>query len=433
MIRVCSISIAYIVACPCALTISTPVTYSAGIAAAAQRGIIIKGGSKLEALGNVKTVLFDKTGTITSGRFTLSHLELVGNSKSREELLELLALMEAPSSHPLSACLVSAAKEEGVSIPSNVSLTDHTILKGEGVMANVDSKKVYVGNQRLFKRLDMYNIPEEQMDAATKWSEEGGTVGYIGIEGEGIIGMFCVKDTIRDGTLDVISSMQYSGIEVLMLTGDGDGAAQAVGREIGLPKSSIKSQLLPEDKLHYVTNLKESSNNKKSSLFGKKKLVLMCGDGVNDAPALSVADIGVAMGEGATLAMEMSDVTLMDSDLSKLLFSMKLGAKVNTTVKENITIAMVINFVAVVLTFMGKMSLLWAIVSDVGTMLVVTLNGLKLLSRKTIDAVESRHTIGKVKRPSSVATKRKNGGQRYKRTGSNDSFPVTLSDAQELV
>jgi len=395
-----------VIACPCALTISTPVTYSAGLAAAAQRGIIIKGGSKLEALGNVKTVLLDKTGTITKGRFALSHLDVVGNAKSRKDLLELLAIMEAPSSHPLSACLVSAAKEEGVVVPANTSLTEHTILKGEGVTAIVDNKRVYVGNDRLFNRLEMYKISAQQEEAAKKWSEEGGTVGYLGIGGVGIIGMFCVKDTVRDEAQDLIASLLHSGIEVTMLTGDGEGAAQAVGREIGLAKTSIKSQLLPEDKLHYVSGLKRSSAATMcASLFGKKDLVLFVGDGVNDSPALSIADVGVAMGEGASLAMEMSDVTLMDSNLSKLLFSMKMGAKVITTVKENIAISMIVNLIAVVLTFMGKMTLLWAIVSDVGVMLLVTLNGMKLLSQRTIDAIEGT----RINRPVS----KRNDGQHY--------------------
>jgi len=284
-----------VIACPCALTISTPVTYSAGLAAAAQRGIIIKGGNKLEALGNVKTVLLDKTGTITTGLFELSHLEVVGNSKSRKEVLELLAIMEAPSSHPLSACLVSAAKEEGIVMSSKVKLTEHTILKGEGVEAFVDSKKVYVGNERLFKRLDMYNLSSEQRATAKEWNNEGGTVGYIGIENIGIIGMYCVKDTIRDEAQDFISSLLENNIEVIMLTGDGDGAAQAVGKEVGLDSDNIHSQLLPEDKLDFISSHKGSSCNHRTSLSGKKNLILFVGDGVNDAPALSVADVGVAM------------------------------------------------------------------------------------------------------------------------------------------
>jgi len=407
-----------VVACPCALTISTPVTYSAGLAAAAQRGIIIKGGSKLEALGNVKTVLFDKTGTITTGRFALSHLDLIGNLKSRKELLELLAIIEAPSSHPLSACLVSAAREEGVVVPPGVALREHTILKGEGVSAYVDDEKVYVGNDRLFNRLDMYNISLQQIELAEKWSKEGATVGYIGIEGSGIIGMFCVKDKIRDEAYSTVQALLHSGIEVVMLTGDGEGAAQAVGKEIGLAQANVQSQLLPEDKLHYISSLKGSSDNRHASLLGKKKLTLMVGDGVNDAPALSVADVGVAMGEGASLAMEMSDVTLMDSNLSKLLFSINMGVKVIKTVKENIAFSMLVNLIAIVLTFMGKMTLLWAIVSDVGVMLLVTLNGMKLLSNRTIDSIEGKRT----KEPSS----KRNNGQKYRRT-------LTVDHEEEIV
>mmetsp|Transcript_18364 Transcript_18364/g.31061 ORF Transcript_18364/g.31061 Transcript_18364/m.31061 type:complete len:1128 (+) Transcript_18364:369-3752(+) len=397
-----------IIACPCALTISTPVTYSAGLAATAKRGIIIKGGSRLECLGHVKTVVFDKTGTLTTGRFSLSHLEAVGGSKSRKEILRLLAIMEAPSSHPLSACLVSAAKDEGVVLSETVCALQHTILKGEGVTATVDDERVYVGNARLFGRIGMYNIPQQYTDWAAEWSDEGGTVGYIGIEGVGIIGMYCVKDTIREEAPSVVSTLHQSDVEVIMLTGDGQGAARAVGTQIGLDESCIQSQLLPEDKLHYVSSLKGSSTDRHPSLYGGKKLILMVGDGVNDAPALTVADIGVAMGEGAALAVEMSDVTLMDSNLTKLLFSMDIGAKVIKTVKENIAFSIVVNLIAIVLTCFGKMTLLWAIVSDVGTMLLVTLNGMKLLSPRTIAAIE-RKQDGML----AVRTERKKDGERY--------------------
>lgn len=283
-------------------------------------------------------------------------------------------------------------------------MKEHTILKGEGVQASVDNKTVYVGNERLFKRLGMYDISQQHLESAIKWSNEGGTIGYVGIDGVGIVGMFCVADTVREEALDVVSTLVASGIDVIMLTGDGEGAAQAVGREIGLPKSSIQSQLLPEDKLHYVSGLKGSPSHKKSSLCGGKGLVLMVGDGVNDAPALAVADVGVAMGQGAALAMEMGDVTLMDSNLSKLLFSMRMGSKVILTVKENIIFACLANSIAIVLTFAGKMTLLLAIASDVGVMLIVTLNGMKLLSSRTIHSME----VKKVKSP---ASKRKNGNR----------------------
>jgi Cd2+/Zn2+-exporting ATPase len=335
--------------------------------------------------------------------------------------LELLAVMEAPSSHPLSACLVTAAKEEGI-VASQFSLTEHTILKGEGVTAYVDEERVYVGNERLFKRVDMYDISSQHMESAKQWSDEGGTVGYIGIDGtrgRSIVGIFCVKDTVRDEARDVIASLLRAGIEVAMLTGDSKGAAQAIGKEIGLPNTSIRSQLLPEDKLHYVSAMKGSPANKHPSLSGKKKLILFIGDGVNDAPALAVADVGVAMGDGAALAMEMSDVTLMDSNLSKLLFSMELGAKVITTVKQNIALSMLVNSIAVVLTLFGRMTLLWAIVSDVGVMLLVTLNGMKLLSERTIDAIKEKQ----IKRPPT----RSNG---YHRALPSSSFD---DDGLELV
>lgn len=374
-----------VISCPCALTISTPVTYSAGLAAAAKRGIIIKGGGKLEALGNVNTVLFDKTGTLTTGRFTLRHLDVVGDLKSRKEILELLTIIEDPSSHPLSACLVSAAKEEGF-VPSDFSLSDHTTIEGEGVSAYVNEEIVYVGNERLFKRLG-YTISPQCIASAKQWSDDGGTVGYIGTE-RSIVCMFCVKDTVREEAFDVINSLYRSGIEITMLTGDDDGAAQAVGKEIGLSSANIKSQLLPEDKLHYVSGLKGSSAHSYPSLCGKKKLILFIGDGVNDAPALAIADVGVAIGDGASLVMEMSDVTLMDSNLSKLVFSIRLGAKVISTVKQNIAFTMLVNSIAVIATLLGHMTLLMAIVTDVGTMLLVTLNGMKLLSERTIDALE---------------------------------------------
>eukprot|EP00804_Cyclotella_cryptica_P008496 CCRYP_003996-RA/>CCRYP_003996-RA protein AED:0.18 eAED:0.18 QI:0/0.66/0.42/1/0.66/0.42/7/144/820 len=386
-----------VIACPCALTISTPVTYSAGLAATAKRGIIIKGGSRLEALGNAKTVVFDKTGTLTRGRFSLNHLELIGERKTRREVLELLSIMEAPSSHPLSATLVSAAKAEGAIPLHGVSLQEHTILKGEGVCAIVNDRRVYVGNERLFKRLGMYDLSPHHVESARKWNNDGGTVGYVGIEGEGlgIIAMFCVTDTIRDEAHHVVTALMDNGVKVVMLTGDGEGAALAVGEEIGLPDSSIQSQLLPEDKLHYVSD--------------QRNLVVFVGDGVNDAASLAVADVGVAMGHGAALALEMSDVTLMDSNLNKLLFSMKMGTKVITTVKENIIFSLVANATAIGLTFAGKMTLLLAIVCDVGVMLLVTLNGMKLLSERTIKAIDESSITKASSRPEKVTQITQNG------------------------
>ena len=371
-----------VIACPCALTISTPVTYAAGLAATAQRGIIVKGGAKLEAMGSVDKVIFDKTGTLTQGKFSVMNLEVVGNSKTRVEMLQLLALLQDRSSHPLSSALVQAAKKEGVSVPRHVTIEAHSILKGEGVTAKVDGNNVYAGNQRLFDRLGMFdNLTMNYKELVKSWMATGGTVGFIGTDDHGIIGAFCVKDAVRDDARKVIEAFRKAGIETIMCTGDSKAAAYAVAKEIGMPRAGVHSQLLPEDKLHFVGSLKRPEP-KSFGICRGKKYILFCGDGVNDAPALAVADIGVSMGEGAAMAMEMSDVTLMDSSLTKLSYAILMGRRVLATIKENILISLAAKSAVVVLTFAGKMTLLTAIAADVGIMLIVTLNGMKLLPGK---------------------------------------------------
>ena len=379
-----------VIACPCALTISTPVTYAAGLAATAQRGIVVKGGASLEALGSVKTVLFDKTGTLTEGKFKIMHLQEVGDSYARKQMLELLAMMEAPSSHPLAASLVQAARNEGVSVPRDKQVREHTILKGEGVTATVDGKQVYVGNVRLFDRIGLYNSLEEARKARVQeWTAAGGSVGFIGVEGPGIIGMFCVTDTVRPESMEVMEALLLENVQVKMLTGDSEGAAHSVAQQVGLAGDCVHAKLLPEDKLRYVESLKDevvlSSSSSSFSkffsygLFRRKKAVLFCGDGVNDAPALAASDVGVSMGEGASLAMEISDVTLMDSNLHKLVYVLKMGQRVVSTIQENVLLSLACKLLVVCLTFGGYMTLLLAIASDVGVMLLVTLNGMKLL------------------------------------------------------
>jgi Cd2+/Zn2+-exporting ATPase len=374
-----------VIACPCALTISTPVSYAAALAATAQRGIIVKGGAKLEAMGSVDRIVFDKTGTLTKGKFTVSNLEVVGTTKTRPEMLELLALMQDRSSHPLSQTLVQAAKSEGVKVPRHITVTDHTILKGEGITAKANDKVVYVGNQRLFDRVGMYaSLPMNYKDLVKSWAATGGTIGFIGTDQDGIIGTFCVKDAVREEARAAIQGFKEALIDTMICTGDSNAAAHAVAKEIGIPRGAVHSQLLPEDKLHFVGSLKRPQP-KSFALCREKRYVLFCGDGVNDAPALAVADIGVSMGGGAAMALEMSDVTLMDSDLTKLSYAIKMGRRVLRTVKENIFISLFAKVAVVGLTFAGKMTLLLAIAADVGIMLVVTLNGMKLLPGSSFD------------------------------------------------
>lgn len=399
---------AIVIACPCALIISTPVTYVAGLAAAAQKGVIVKGGAHLEAMASIGRISFDKTGTLSEGIFELLHFNVIGTARSRKEVLEYLALMEAPASHPLSDAIVKGAANENVAIPKHLDMTNHTLLPGEGIMALVGGRHVHVGNEKLFERLNLLSdLAEVDADIVEDWSNSGGSVGFISIEGEGIVGAYCVADRIRNEAVNVITSLQKMGISITMLTGDQRQAALGIGHQIGLQDEDIKSQLLPEDKLTYIANEVEANRTKKKCWTRKLK-VMMVGDGVNDAPALALADVSVAMGEGAALAMETSDVTLMNSNLNKLLYIIRMGRRVVRTIIENVVFSLATKAIVMGFAFAGRAGLWAAIATDVGSMLIVTLNGMKLLPssrmvRQTELRVDTGGAIGGNSRKSSVS------------------------------
>ena len=415
--------IVVVLACPCALTISTPVTYAAGLAATAQRGIIVKGGAHLESLGRVSHVVFDKTGTLTRGAFTLQKLVIVGHAYTKVQILRMLALMESTSSHPLASTLVKAAQDEGIDLAKDtqeISLYDHTTLEGEGISAtltlafnnvhNSTSTLCHVGNRRLMERLGYWNKLSLKLQVELdQWSQDGATVAFLATDNCGILAAFSVMDTVREEARQVVQILRdVYHCDITMLTGDSDGAAKSIATRVGLTLPSdddndsesssfdvVASQLLPHDKLRIVQTIKDEQQLQSTLSLDTRRcrrrrwctskkpgLVLFCGDGVNDAPAMAVADVGVAMGSGAAVAMEMSDITLMDSNLLKLIYCLELGRKVRATVKENIALSLLGKIAVVALTFWGHTTLFMAIASDVGIMLLVTLNGMKLLPNR---------------------------------------------------
>ena len=281
-----------VVACPCALIISTPVTYVAGLAATAQRGVLIKGGAHLESLGLIGTICFDKTGTLTQGSFALIALNVVGDTFTREEVLEYLVLMEERANHPLAMAIVDGAKREGVSSPQNRKVSKHTFMAGEGLRGLIDGKEIYVGNSRLFERLGFLDddMDEELENMIWNWEAMAGTVGFLSVDGE-LVCVYCVADAIRDESLEVVDALHDMGIDVHMLTGDNAHAAKAVGQMVGLKEEGINSSLLPEEKLKFITDLKGNTTGRTilTNPMGKRELVVRSSKvGLKCAPSLRV-------------------------------------------------------------------------------------------------------------------------------------------------
>jgi len=406
-----------VVACPCALVISTPITYVSALAAGAKRGILVKGGVYLEALGRVKTFALDKTGTLTEGNFALTDLRVLQTKGivSKKLALRVLAAVENKSAHPMAVALVAAAGEidklepgdspfdgrtpfyKNLTWAQNLKeylettiVTEYETLKGEGISANVDGTRVFAGNNRLAERKGWIAMLQrdggkvEVLLQLSAWEAAGGTVGWLTLESNDdieVAAVFNMADTPRKESKEVIKSLEDRSIRTIMLTGDNPGAAKAVAAMIGLPLEDVRAGLFPQDKIAIVTDLKDSS-------VGEEK-VGMVGDGINDAPALAAADIGIAMGmstsvggsSASAVAMETADVVLMDSNLEKLVLAVDLGRATLNKIRQNFFISILSKVVMIVLTVVGLATLWGAIVADVGAMLVVTFNGMAILNK----------------------------------------------------
>ncbi len=357
-----------VVGCPCALVISTPISIVSAIGNAAKKGVLIKGGIYLEEMGSLKAIAFDKTGTLTKGVPVVTNFDVMNTQKDSKKILAIITALEYRSQHPLASAIIKRAEEENVSF-KNINVDAFAAITGKGIKGEVDGTLYYIGSPKLFQELNV-PIPENLEGNILKLQNEGKTAMILGTEKE-IQAIIAVADEVRESSQEIIEKLHNMGVKkTIMLTGDNKGTANAIGHHVGV--SEIQAELMPEDKLSYIKQLRKDYGN-----------VAMVGDGVNDAPALAASTVGIAMGgAGTDTALETADVALMADDLRKLPFTIKLSRKALNIIKANIAFAILIKLAALLLVIPGWLTLWIAIVSDMGATLLVALNSLRLMRVK---------------------------------------------------
>ncbi|MDI9489603.1 MAG: heavy metal translocating P-type ATPase, partial [Bacillota bacterium] len=316
-----------VIACPCALGLATPTAIMVGTGKGAEHGVLIKSGEALETAHKINTVVFDKTGTITEGRPKVTDVFTADNI-SKEELLKISASAEKGSEHPLGEAIVDFANDMGI---DTVNVTDFMAIPGHGIEVTIDENQVLLGNRKLMteRKINLENW--EQI--SDKLADEGKTPMYIAISGK-LAGIVAVADTVKESSKRAIESLHRMGIEVTMITGDNKKTAQAIARQVGIDR--VLAEVLPQDKADKVKELQS-----------KGRKVAMVGDGINDAPALAQADIGIAIGSGTDVAMESADIVLMRSDLMDVPTAIQLSRSTIGNIKENLFWAFAYNTIGI--------------------------------------------------------------------------------------
>ncbi len=354
-----------VVFCPCALALATPTSIMAAIGQATKKGVLIKSGEALERMGAVSAVAFDKTGTITKGKLTVS--DAYGFDVSENELLAIVSTVESRSEHPIGKAVVRYAKDNGV---EQSEISNFSMNVGKGVCAEIGGTTYYCGNEKLIAEEAKVEITTEASEIIDRLRGEGKAV-IIAATNERIIGVVGLSDEIKDTSIKAIENLKSAGIEkTMLLTGDNEKSANFIAKKVSISK--VYSSLLPEDK---VAAIKE--------MVDKNEGVCMVGDGVNDAPALKTATVGVAMGTmGSDIAIDAADIAIMGDDISKISYIKKLSNATIFSIKFNIILSMAINFVAIILSVMGLLNpTTGALVHNVGSVLVV-LNAARLYDKK---------------------------------------------------
>lgn len=357
-----------VVACPCALVISTPVTVVSALASAAKRGILIKGGTYLEEARKLKAVALDKTGTITEGKPKLVEWMSLRGEADKGRLAQLAASLAGRSDHPVSKSIF-----QGLALDAG-EVSDFAALSGRGVQGTIDGKTFILGNHRLIEERGQCSPAIEARLAIHE--NQGRTVTLLA-DDTGVLALFAVADTIKESSRQAITELKSLGVTPIMLTGDNVATAKTIAAQAGIDEA--QGNLLPEDKLTVIKALQ-----KRHGATG------MTGDGINDAPALAQSDIGFAMGAAGTdIAMEAADVVIMNDDLRRVPATIRLSQRTHTVLWQNITLALGIKAVFVVLALFGSATMWIAVFADMGATLLVVANGLRLMKTPTSGARES--------------------------------------------
>ena len=356
-----------VVFCPCALVLATPTAVMAAIGQATKHGVIIKSGEILETMGKVDTMAFDKTGTLTRGQLAVQSILAVDTDYSETDILQLAASAEAKSEHPIGKTIVFHAIEQDLEI---LDTTSFTMFVGKGIIAVIKGRELYCGNERFLEEHNI--IVSESIQQAINVYRSEGKVSVIIADREHIIGIITLSDTMRNDVINMISAISSLDMTTVLLTGDSEEAATYIGKKSGV--SEIHAELLPGEKVSII-----------ESLQGKHHKVCMVGDGINDAPAMKIADVSIAMGTiGSDIAIETADIALMSDDLSKIPYIKRLSDATIKTIKFSIALSMVINCIAIILSLLEVLTpTTGALVHNVGSCLVVLIAA-RLYDRKFI-------------------------------------------------
>ena len=346
-----------VISCPCALVISVPLAFFAGIGAGSKLGILFKGGISIEALKNVKAIIMDKTGTITKGNFVVQKITAAADL-SEDQIIAMAAACEASSTHPIALSIMEEAAKRTATVQKAESIEE---ISGKGIKAKLAEGEALCGNRKL---MDQFGI-----DISRQESGEGTEI-FLALGGK-FAGHITIADTIKSDAVDAIAAIKANGLIPAMLTGDAAGSANAVARTVGIAEANVHAQLLPEDKLNALKEIRKQNG-----------AVMFVGDGINDAPVLAGADVGAAMGSGADAAIEAADVVFMNSSVSAIPQAIKIARATGRISMQNVIFALAVKLLVLVLGFVGFANIWAAVFADTGVAMLCILNSMRILLKK---------------------------------------------------